>query len=194
LRARPWASDDALLPPVWASATFAGWAAVSAAVAGDITAALPVIALLGGVTVVLLAVRRLTLGQREALAAAVVTVGVLAAAIGWVGVAWRITPWALADQGLWRAATTLTYANAAAGLLVPMALLAVARLAARPGVPAIAAACLLLIGAGATLSRGGALPCGWPGHRPWARWSRWLGWSPPWRPARRHGRCWPQPR
>jgi hypothetical protein len=157
LRARPWASDDALLPPVWASATFAGWAAVSAAVAGDITAALPVIALLGGVTVVLLAVRRLTLGQREALAAAVVTVGVLAAAIGWVGVAWRITPWALADQGLWRAATTLTYANAAAGLLVPMALLAVARLAARPGVPAIAAACLLLIGAGATLSRGGAL-------------------------------------
>ena len=157
LRARPWASDDALLPPVWASATFAGWAAVSAAVAGDITAALPVIALLGGVVVVLLAVRRLTLGQREALAAAVVTVGVLAAAIGWVGVAWRIIPWALADQGLWRAATTLTYANAAAGLLVPMALLAVARLAARPGVPAIAAACLLLIGAGATLSRGGAL-------------------------------------
>jgi hypothetical protein len=37
---------------------------------------------------------------------------------------------------LWRAATTLTYANAAAGLLVPLALLAVARLAARPGVPA----------------------------------------------------------
>jgi O-antigen ligase len=157
LRARPWARDDAVLPPVWASATLAVWAAVSAAVAGDITAALPVMALLAGVVAVLLVVRRLTWSQRDALAAAVVAVGVLAAATGWVGVAWRITPWALEDQGLWRAATTLTYANAAAGLLVPLALLAVARLAARPGVPAIVAACLLLIGAGATLSRGGAL-------------------------------------
>jgi O-Antigen ligase len=157
LRAGPWSRDDALLPPIWAGAALAAWSAVSAAVAGAITAALPVIALLGGVVVVLLAVRRLTSGQRDALAAAVVTVGVLAAASGWVGVAWRITPWALEDQGLWRAATTLTYANAAAGLLVPLALLAVARLAARPGVPAMVAACLLLIGAGATLSRGGAL-------------------------------------
>jgi hypothetical protein len=157
LRARPWARDDALLPPVWAGATLAAWAAVSAAVAGDLTAALPIVALLAGVVVVLLAVRRLTSGQRDALAAAVVTVGVLAAASGWVGVAWRITPWALEDQGLWRAATTLTYANAAAGLLVPLALLAVARLATRPGVAAIVAAYLLLVGAAATLSRGGAL-------------------------------------
>jgi hypothetical protein len=157
LRARPWSRDDALLPPVWAGAALAVWAAVSAAVAGDITAALPVIALLGGVVVVLLVIRRLTLGQRDALAAAVVVIGVLAAVTGWVGVAWRVTPWALEDQGLWRAATTLTYANAAAGLLVPLALLAVARRAARPGVPATMAACLLLIGVGATLSRGGAL-------------------------------------
>ena len=157
LRARPWSSDDARLPPVWAGAALAAWAAVSAAVAGDITAALPIVALLAGVVVVLLAVWRLTGGQRDALAAAVVTVGVLTAASGWVGVAWRVTPWALEDQGLWRAATTVTYANAAAGLLVPLALLAIARLAARPGVPAMVAACLLLIGVGATLSRGGAL-------------------------------------
>jgi len=157
LRASPWSRDDAQLPPVWAGAALAAWAAVSAAVAGDITAAVSIVALLAGVVVVLLAVRRLTSGQRDALAAAVVTVGVLTAASGWVGVAWRITPWALEDQGLWRAATTLTYANAAAGLLVPLALLAVARLAARPAVPAMVAAYLLLIGVGATLSRGGAL-------------------------------------
>lgn len=157
LRASPWSRDDALLPPVWAGAALAAWAAVSATVAGDITAALPIVALLAGVVVALLAVRRLTGGQRDALAAAVVTVGVLTAASGWVGVAWRVTPWALEDQGLWRAATTLTYANAAAGLLVPLALLAIARLAARPGVPAMVATWLLLIGAGATLSRGGAL-------------------------------------
>jgi O-antigen ligase len=157
LRAKPWSRDDALLPPVWAGAALAVWAAVSATVAGDITAALPVVALLAGVVVVLVAVRRLTGGQRDALAAAVVAVGGLVAASGWVGVAWRVTPWALEDQGLWRAATTLTYANAAAGLLVPLALLAVARLATRPGVPAMVAAWLLLVGAGATLSRGGVL-------------------------------------
>jgi hypothetical protein len=157
LRAKPWSRDDALLPPVWAAAALAVWAAVSATVAGDITAALPVVALLAGVVVVLVAVRRLTGGQRDALAAAVVAVGGLVAASGWVGVAWRVTPWALEDQGLWRAATTLTYANAAAGLLVPLALLAVARLATRPGVPAMVAAWLLLVGAGATLSRGGVL-------------------------------------
>jgi hypothetical protein len=133
VRARSWARDDAL-PAVWAGAALAAWAAVSATVAGDITAALPVVALLAGVVVVLVAVRRLTGGQRDALAAAVVVVGGLVAASGWVGVAWRVTPWALEDQGLWRAATTLTYANAAAGLLVPLALLAVARLATRPGV------------------------------------------------------------
>ncbi len=157
LRARPWSGDDVLLPTVWAGAALAAWAAVSAAVAGGVTAALPVIAVVAGVAVVLVVVRRLTWGQRDALVAAVVTVGVLVAATGWVGVAWRITPWALADQGLWRAATTLTYANAAAGLLVPLVLLSVARLAARPGVLALVAACLLLVGAGATLSRGGAL-------------------------------------
>jgi hypothetical protein len=198
LRARPWSSDDALLPPVSAGAALATWAVVSATVAGDIAAALPMIALLTGVVVVLLAVRRLTWGQRDALAAAVVTVGALTAASGWVGVAWRITPWALEDQGLWRAATTLTYANAAAGLLVPLALLAVARLAARPGVPAIVAACLLLIGAGATLSRGGALALvvgaavlAWlPGQRwPQPRW--WLAWAWPLAPFTCAADSWP---
>ena len=157
LRVRPWSRVDALLPPVEAAAALAAWAAVSAAAAGDITAALPIMALLAGVVVVLVAVRRLTGGQRDALAATVVAVGVLAAATGWIGVVWRVTPWALEDQGLWRAATTLTYANAAAGLLVPLALVAVARLVVRPGVPATVAACLLFIGAGATLSRGGAV-------------------------------------
>jgi O-antigen ligase len=157
LRVTPWSRDDALLPPVWAGAALAAWAAVSAVIAGDITAALPISALLAGVVVVLVAVRRLTGGQRDALAATVVVIGALTAATGWVGVVWRVTPWALEDQGLWRAATTLTYANAAAGLLVPLALLSVARRAARSGVPATVAACLLLVGVGATLSRGGAL-------------------------------------
>jgi hypothetical protein len=157
LRASPWSGDDSRLGAGRAAAALAGWAAVSAAVAGEVTAALPGIALLAGVVVVLLAVRRLTRDQRDTLAGAVVAVGALAAVSGWAGVAWRVPPWALADQGLWRAATTLTYANAAAGLLVPLALLAVARVATRPRVPAVVCGCLLLTGAGATLSRGGAL-------------------------------------
>jgi hypothetical protein len=41
LWARPWSKDDALLPPVWAGAALAVWAAVSGAVVGDVTAALP---------------------------------------------------------------------------------------------------------------------------------------------------------
>jgi O-Antigen ligase len=155
LRASPWSGGDSALGPGRAAAALAGWAAVSAAQAGEVFASLPGIALLASVAVVLLAVRRLTRDQRDTLAEAVLVVGVLAAVTGWAGVAWRIPPWALADQGLWRAATTLTYANGAAGLLVPLALLALARLATRPRVPAVVCACLLLTGAGATLSRGG---------------------------------------
>jgi O-antigen ligase len=80
----------------------------------------------------------------------------LLAATGWTGVAWRLRPWALEDQGVWRAATTLTYANAAAGLLVPLALLALASLAAAPRSPLLSvAASALLVGVGATASRGG---------------------------------------
>jgi O-antigen ligase len=102
--------------------------------------------------------RRSTPAQRDALAGAAVAVGALAAATGWIGVAWRHTPWALPDQGLWRAATTFSYANAAAGLLVPLALLALAQRVARPrSQPLVLAGCLLLVGVGATLSRGGAV-------------------------------------
>ena len=85
-------------------------------------------------------------------------VGVVAAVTGWVGVAWRATPWALEDGGLWRAATVLTYANATAGLLVPLALVSMARTTRRPRSPvAVACTCLLLVGVGATLSRAGVL-------------------------------------
>jgi hypothetical protein len=58
---------------------------------------------------------------------------------------------------LWRAAATLTYPNATAALLVPLALVALSRLAATPGpayLPVLTAG--LLAGAGATLSRAGA--------------------------------------
>ena len=157
--ARSWSAAEARVAPVPACAALSAWAVLSAALAGEPARAASIVALLAAVVAVLGVCRRTAPAHREALAGAAVAVGALVAASGWVGVAWRVRPWALEDQGLWRAATTLTYANAAAGLLVPLALLAVARLAARPrsALAAPAATTLLLVGTGATLSRGGAL-------------------------------------
>lgn len=158
LRRHPFHHGDARLLPLAPALALASWALVSAALAGDVGDARPVVGLVGGVVVVLLVARRTTREQRVTVPTALIAVAALAALTGWAGVAFHIDPWALVDQGLWRAATTLTYSNAAAGLLVPIALLGLARLVDRPTSPVDAAAVtMLLIGAGATLSRGGAL-------------------------------------
>ena len=158
LRSWPWTRSDTTLGPLVACAVLAGWAVLSAALAGRVVGARATATMLIGVAAVLVICRRSTPAQRDALAGAAVAIGALAAATGWIGVAWRHTPWALPDQGLWRAATTFSYANAAAGLLVPLALLALAQRVARPRSQALVlAGCLLLVGVGATLSRGGAV-------------------------------------
>ena len=158
LRTRPWTRADASLAPLAAGAALAGWAVLSAALAGNAVSARATVGMLAGVAAVIVICRRSTPAQRDALAGAVVAIGALAALTGWVGVAWRHTPWALPDQGLWRAATTFSYANAAAGLLVPLAVLALARRVARPRSQGLVlGGCLLLVGVGATLSRGGAV-------------------------------------
>jgi O-antigen ligase len=142
-------------------AALGSWAVSSAGLAGDMRGALSTVLLLAGVVVVVETCRRLDAQQRDQLVVAVVAVGVLVSCSGLAGVAWRRSPWALEDQGLWRAATTLTYANAAAGLLATVALLSLARAVAVPrSVLAAAANCLLLAGLGATLSRGGFVAFG----------------------------------
>ncbi len=153
-----WSAADARLAPVRAAGILAAWAVLSAIVAGDAAAAGSTVALLAGIVTVLLVCRHTTPAQRDSLVGAMVAVGVVAAVTGWVGVAWRATPWALEDGGLWRAATVLTYANATAGLLVPVTLVAWARLSRhrRSPVP-VACTCLLLVGVGSTLSRAGLL-------------------------------------
>jgi O-antigen ligase len=158
LRTWPWSRSDTRLGPLVGCAVLAGWAVLSAAFAGRIVSARATVAMLVGVAAVLVICRRSTPTQRNTLAGAAVAIGTLAAATGWIGVAWRHTPWALPDQGLWRAATTFSYANAAAGLLVPLVLLALAQRVARPrSQPLALSGCLLLVGVGATLSRGGAV-------------------------------------
>lgn len=151
-----------ILPPGGARAlglavVLAAWALLSASVAGDARRALGIVTLLAAVTVVAACCWRCTVPERDALARAVLGLGVLAALAGWAGVAWHASPWALVDQDLWRAAGALTYVNANAGLLAPLALLALARHADHRTPITAVTVCLLLAGLGATLSRGGAL-------------------------------------
>ncbi len=158
LRAEPLSHTDVRMSPVLAWGALAVWAVISAAIAGDVATARGVVALSGAMAAVLVVCRRTSGAQREVLAGAVVAVGALTALTGWIGVAWRVFPWGLEDQDLWRAATTIGYANAAAGVLTPLTLLALARLVSRPLAPLdVGVACLLMVGLGATLSRGGAV-------------------------------------
>jgi hypothetical protein len=129
---------------------------ITAFAAGDPAGALPTVATIaGGIAVVVVCWR---IVDQAALVGSVVLIAVGLAATGWIGVAWRITPWALADGSVWRAATLLTYANAAAGVLVLAGMLAVGRSIASPGRWTWTLAVFgLFVGAGATFSRAGAL-------------------------------------
>ena len=133
------------------------WALLRAAVAGTPGSGLSWVLFGAGTAAVLSVSRRLDAASREMLLSGALAVGVAVAMTGWLGVALHQRPWGLPSQGLWRAASTLTYANATAALLVPLALVALARLTAAPrsAYLALAATCLLT-GAGATLSRAGA--------------------------------------
>ncbi len=133
------------------------WALLRAAVAGTPGSGVSWVLFGAGTAAVVAVSRRLDAASREMLLSGALAVGVAVAVTGWLGVALHQRPWGLPSQGLWRAASTLTYANATAALLVPLALVALARLTAtpRPAYLALAATCLLT-GAGATLSRAGA--------------------------------------
>ena len=106
LRAQRWSRADLRLTVLAACAALAARTVLRAALAGNAVDAGPTVAVLGGLGIVLLAGRRLTRPEREATTAAMVAIGALAALTGWVGVAWHVRPWAITDQGLWRAATT----------------------------------------------------------------------------------------
>ena len=135
----------------------AAWALVRAAAAGTPAGGLGWVLFGGGTAAVVSVSRRLGAASREMLLGGVLAVGVLVSLTGWAGVAMHMRPWGLPAQGLWRAASTLTYANATAALLVPLALVALARLTAMPRSAYLClAATGLLTGAGATLSRAGA--------------------------------------
>ena len=121
--------------------------------AAAVWAGLPILAIAAAA----LAVAGLQARARAVLTAAVVAAGLSVAATGWVGVAWHVEPLALVSSGLWRASSTLTYANASASFLVT-ALFVTAASAGRLGPRrARLVTAALLVGLLATMSRAGLL-------------------------------------
>jgi hypothetical protein len=141
-----------------AALALAAWAVLDAALLGVPAAGVGLALLLLGVVAVLLVCRRLGQEDREVLLLGIVGIGLLVALAGWLGVAGRVGSWAWLGDGVWRASSTLTYPNAAAAVLVPVALVTLARLIDAPHNLGLAlAATGLLAGLGATMSRAGAL-------------------------------------
>ena len=158
LAARPRQVTD---PFVLAGVLLAGWALVRAWVAGTPASGIGWALFGAGTVAVVLASRRLDAASRAMLLGGLLAVGVAVALAGWLGVALHMRPWGLPSQGLWRAASTLTYANATAGLLVPLALVALARLTAAPrSIPLSLTVTCLLMSTGLTLSRAGIAAVG----------------------------------
>jgi O-antigen ligase len=142
---------------VVAGALLAVWALIRASAAGTPGTGVSWVLFGAGTVAVVLVCRHLSASSRGMLLGGLLAVGVAVALTGWLGVALHMGPWGLRSQGLWRAATTLTYTNATAGLLVPLALVALARLTAAPrGIPLSLAAMCLLMSTALTLSRAGA--------------------------------------
>jgi hypothetical protein len=140
---------------------------VAGLVSGREAGLTPNVLMLGALSVAVLVPATAGRAARRHLVDALIAVGVFLAISGWLGVVWRLTALAHPDGGIWRASTTVTYANASAAILSMLALWAMARLAASPselpGGPGLSridrlsqvGTMLLLTGLAATLSRAG---------------------------------------
>jgi hypothetical protein len=132
---------------------------VSSAVAGQETDAVGTVALLLTLAAAVAVVKALRPEHRQLLVGGIVVMAVVVAAVGWVAVVARWQPEALTGQGLWRAASTLTYENELAAFLTAPVLLCIDRLMTSRHRSLVwsEAAYVLLVGIGASLSRGGIL-------------------------------------
>jgi O-antigen ligase len=144
--------------PLAAGGMLASWGLLRAVPGGSLAGAAHQAVLLVGLATALLLCRRLDEPGRRLVLTGLLGVGVVVAVVGWMAVAWRLTPWAIPSAGLWRATSTLTYSNAAAAVLVPLAVTAAALLSTRVrSLPLALTLTLLLLGVAVTLSRAGAL-------------------------------------
>ncbi|HEX7189929.1 MAG TPA: O-antigen ligase family protein [Actinomycetes bacterium] len=144
--------------PVLAVLAMAAWAVARGAVTADPLSGSGMGGLLVAVAVVLVVVSTAPDEAREIVVQGLLGLGVLVALAGWVGVVWHLAPLAVTQDGMWRAGSTLTYPNAAAAVLTPLLLLALARLSEeRADLGLVLTTTALLAGLAATLSRAGAL-------------------------------------
>ncbi len=159
LVAWPLTRDDLRRLPLVPAAALAGWALLDAVLLGQpVAGAAGLALLLAGLVAVLAVCRRLGREDRDVLLIGVIGTCLVVALTGWVGVAWRVGSLTWEGDGIWRASGTLSYPNATAAVLVPVALVGLARLAGAPrSVPLVVAVTGLLAGAAATMSRAGAI-------------------------------------
>ncbi len=140
-----------------AAGVLAAWMVIGGAAHGEVLAGARAALLLTGFVTVLVTCRRLSDQGRQVVLDGATAVGLLVAGTGWLGVTMHHSPWGMVAQGLWRASSAITYPNATAAALVPLALVTVARLTSRPRSAALGlAATALLTGIAATGSRAGA--------------------------------------
>jgi hypothetical protein len=134
----------------------AGWPLVAGAWHGQLPGGLRLGLLALAVPITIGCARRLTGNPARLLLDGLLGLGAMLAVLGWYGVLRHHAPLAIAGQGLYRAASTLSYPNAAGVLLAMLALVGIAQLAGgRPGHATLLT--MLLIGLAATLSRGALL-------------------------------------
>jgi hypothetical protein len=136
---------------------FAGWTVVSAALHGTASDASAPAAVLCGIAGAVWVAAGASAASVQLTRAVVLAAGVVIALTGWVGVALHVEPLALVSSGLWRASSTLTYANATAAFLVITLLLAVATHRPDRRWPGQATVAVLVLGLLATMSRAGLL-------------------------------------
>jgi O-Antigen ligase len=129
--------------------------ALTGLVDGHMAEALAPISLLAGLAVIVAGTAALPAPSRRQLADLVLALGAFLAATAWIGVAFHLEPLGHPDGGLWRAATTVTYANAAAAILGPLALWGLARTTTSKEWSSRMVVVLLVCGLTATLSRAG---------------------------------------
>jgi hypothetical protein len=158
-RPSSWAASVTRNPVVLLAAALGIVTVVSSVVAGQAADAIGTVSLLLAMAAAVAVVSSLRPEHRRLLVAGIVLGAVVVALVGWAAVVGRWQPDALTSQGLWRAASSLTYENALAAFLTAPALLCLDRLmtAAAHRLVWSAAAYLLLVGIGASLSRGGFL-------------------------------------
>lgn len=141
---------------VISTAGFVAWWLTAAAGWGHPSRAVPLAASMAGFAAAFAIGSGLDHVRRSALHLLLIAGGVTFAAVGLVGVGWRIYPLAMRAQGLWRLAGPVTYANTA-GLLLAVTVLLIAGDERIPAPLRRAAFCMTSCALIATMSRGALL-------------------------------------